>query len=144
MKKIDPSDFSLDPSIMMHVNMYLSYCLYVSIYLMFLINGVQVGLFRRPAIILNARTFSSTVDSVGLASTHITYLLFVLSIILPVSFGLSLQSVLFSISVKWLKPVFKTPKILELLILRVLWFIDIECFQFYFDFNRFSGCYFII
>lgn len=112
---MDLSDFLLDPSIVMHVNMYLSFCLCVSIYLILLINGVQVGLFRRPAIILNARTFSSVVDSVGLASTiHTIFLFFTIFITLPVSFAVLLQSVLFSISVVVKAPVFKTLKIPEL------------------------------
>jgi hypothetical protein len=80
---------------------YLSYCLCISIYLRFS---------------LLSSAFSTAVDRVGLVSTtHTIYLLFVLYFILSVSLGVSLQSMLFSISVKVIEaPAFKAPRILEL------------------------------
>lgn len=90
----------------------------VSIYLItLLINRLLVGFFRRPAIIMNARTFSSAADSVGLASTTHTTLsfLFVLYITLPVLPVLLLQSSIVQYLSKVVKTLetFKTLKILE-------------------------------
>jgi len=63
---------------------YLSYCLCVSIYLI-RINRVRIFQF------LNVRTFSSAVNSVGLASTTHNILLFgILYITLPVLLAVSL------------------------------------------------------
>lgn len=67
---------------------YLS-CLCFSVYLIVHINRAHVGRFR-PTF-LNARTFSSAVDSVGLASTIHT-ILYILFVTLPVLLVVSLQS----------------------------------------------------